>query len=103
MAEPMQNVQPIKQTLKARQCFLKGRIEGSRSNPKGGFFVQIRCPAEDEYSMPALLDVSSKQRLGAIGDDWSGIVQVSGSPNSYKDRQTGDVINTANHYLRVVE
>lgn len=103
MSEPMQNVQPIKQSIKPLQTFVKGRIVSSRANPKGGFFTLVRCPAADEYSMPALLSISTKTRQGQPDDDFQGLCVLSGAPTSFSDRQTGEVVHSANHYITLVE
>ena len=98
-----QAVQAIRPSILPNQpTLVTGRIESIRVNTKGGYFFLLRKPAPDAYSMPALLEVSCKVRPGAVGDDWSGLVELSGTPNNY-DTRDGDKVKSARNYLHAVE
>lgn len=80
---------------------LHGRIEYVRKLDDRTF-TGIRMPAPDQYSMPALVEVSSQSRLGSKGEDWKGRVRVGGIPNNFTTRD-GERVTSARNTLTVVE
>lgn len=90
---------------------VKGRIANRRKqNAQGGTFwlTVIKTPARDEFSHPSTIEVTSDRPLGEVGDDWEGVVEISGYArafNSKPDPETGEIkkINSAQNHLRVVE
>jgi len=52
----------------------------------------VKLPAADEYSSAATVEVRTVERIGDIGDEWTGDVRIGGSarPFTYKDKETGD-------------
>jgi len=74
------------------QAEIKGRIKSVST-----FEVKGRRMHE------AVVTVQSTYRLGNAGEDWRGTVRVTGIPNSWNDRATGEVKESANVRLVVIE
>jgi len=92
--------------LKANQAFVQGRINHTSTFESGGKRVheaRIAIAAPDAFSMPGAVLVQSSYKLGNAGDDVSVHVNVGGFPDSWKDKNTGEVKQTARIVLRVVE
>jgi hypothetical protein len=92
--------------LKANQAMMAGRIQStSHFEVKGRrvFEAVVVTPAADAYSMPGVVAIQSSYKLGNPGEDISVHVAVSGIPNSWADGKTGEVKNSANVRLSVVE
>jgi hypothetical protein len=90
----------------ANQSFISGRIRTVATfqiKGKTQHEAVVMLPAPDAFSMPAAVAIQSKFRLGNPGDDWSGLVAVGGIPNSWTVRETGEVKESANVRLSVVE
>lgn len=88
------------------QAMISGRITGgSTFEVKGRRLHEavITTPAPDAYSMPGVVAVQSTYKLGQAGDDVQVLVSVTGIPNSWSDRNTGEVKNSANVRLVAVE
>jgi hypothetical protein len=93
------------------QAFISGRIAFRRrmKTTDGSYWMTVlKTPAPDSFSHPGTIEVMSDQSIGNTGDDWSGIVTLTGYPRSYDgkpDPQTGEIqrIHTADNRLRVVE
>jgi hypothetical protein len=92
--------------LVANQSFVQGRIKAvSTFEVKGRRMHEavLMIAAPDAYSMPGAVAVQSTYRLGNPGEDWSGSVSVTGIPNNWKDKNTGEVKESANVRLLVIE
>lgn len=92
--------------LGLNQAMISGRIETTSTfDVKGKRLHEavIVTPAPDVYSMPGKVAVQSTYKLGAAGDDVTVHVAVTGIPNSWTDRTTGEVKHSANVRLIVVE
>lgn len=92
--------------LGLNQSFMEGRITHlSTFELKGKRLHEavVTLPAVDAYSMPGVVAVQSTYKLGNVGDDVRLHVAISGIPNSWTDRSTGEVKNSANVRLSVVE
>ena len=92
--------------LSANQAQVVGRIKSvSTFEIKGRRMHEavVMIAAEDEFSMPGAVAVQSTYKLGVKGDDVSVHVRVTGIPNSWNDRNTGEVKESANVRLVVVE
>jgi hypothetical protein len=88
------------------QAMISGRITNlSTFEVKGKRMHEavVTTPAPDAFSMPGVVAVQSTYRLGALGDDVQVHVSVTGIPNSWNDRSTGEVKNSANVRLVAVE
>jgi len=88
------------------QAEIKGRIKSvSTFEVKGRRMHEavVMIAAADEFSMPGAVAVQSTYRLGNAGEDWRGTVRVTGIPNSWNDRATGEVKESANVRLVVIE
>jgi hypothetical protein len=103
---------PKTYSLPLGQAYIKGRISGSRrwkSAERGvSFFTVLRIPAPDEFSYPGVVELMSTRPLGQSGEDWEGIVEVTGMGNNFEtkpDPQTGEIlqVKSARNWLRVVE
>lgn len=107
---PQQPTKPAPK-LSHGQAFISGRIAYRRrmKTVEGSYWMTVlKTPAPDSFSHPGTIEVMSNNFIGAPGEDWSGIVQVTGYPRSYDgkpDAQTGEIvrIHTADNRLRVVE
>lgn len=89
---------------------LSGRISGSRSVMAGGsrrVISLLTIPAASVYDRPGVVELASIKNLGAVGDDFVGLVRVSGSGYAYDvtDEQTGQKVKvqTARSSLTVIE
>lgn len=92
--------------LGVNQSVISGRIDHvSTFEVKGKRLHEalIVTPAVDVYSMPGKVSVQSTYKLGSVGDDVQVHVSVSGIPNSWTDRVTGEVKQSANNRLIAVE
>jgi hypothetical protein len=90
----------------ANQSFVVGRVEHTATFEVKGKRMHeavLVQPAVDLYSMPGKVAVQSTYKLGAIGDDVQVLVSVTGVPNSWSDRNTGEVRHSANVRLVAVE
>lgn len=106
--EAVANVVGAKQVdkLKVNQAMVNGRIKSASSFDLKGKRVHeavIATPAADAYSMPGIIAVQSSYKLGAVGDDVTVHVSITGIPNSWTDKSSGEVKQSANVRLAVVE
>jgi hypothetical protein len=88
------------------QAQVSGRIKGvSTFDVKGKRMHEavVMIAAADAYSMPGAVAVQSSYRLGNPGDEVTVLVSVTGIPNSWTDKTTGQVKESANVRLVVVE
>lgn len=95
-----------KPAMKANQSLVVGRINhvgGFDSNGKRVHEARIAIPAPDAYSMPGAVMVQSSHRIGSVGDDVKLLVEVTGFPDRFTNKSTGEVTQTARNVLRVVE
>jgi hypothetical protein len=95
-----------KPAMKANQAWVVGRINhvgGFDSNGKRVHEARIAIPAVDAYSMPGAVMVQSAHRIGSVGDDVKLLVEVTGFPDKFTNKGTGEVTQTARNVLRVVE
>jgi len=96
--------------LGACQAYLVGRIAARRrmKTADGSYWMTVlKIPAADSFSHPGTVELMSDQSIGSPGEDWSGVVQLTGYPRSYDSRpdpQTGEIVrvHTADNRLRVV-
>ena len=75
--------------LKVNQTFISGKIDAVGMF-KNKHQTRVMLPASDAFSMPAVALISSKTRLGNVGDMLEKIhCNMSGIPNDYmsKDEQ----------------
>lgn len=98
----------VKQGVKVgvNQAQVSGRIKSASTFEVKGKRLHeavVMIAAADAFSMPGAVAVQSTYRLGNPGDDVSLLVSVTGIPNSWTDKQTGLVKESANVRLVVVE
>jgi hypothetical protein len=114
MSEVAQNVQPIKaktHNLHPGSAFIAGRIYSFRrlKTSNGSLYLTVlKVAAPDPFSHPSTIELRSAKQLGAIDEDWSGLVKLSGFPRNFDskpDPETGEVkhIKSAENHLVVVE
>lgn len=68
-------------SIKQNQALIVGRIEGMREwdgADSSGYVTKVRLPAPDEYSSAALVEVSTKRKLGKEGEEIKVLCSVSG-------------------------
>jgi hypothetical protein len=99
---------PMKQgvQVKANEVVVVGRINNVSSFEASGKRVheaRVAIAAADAYSMPGAVLVQSSSRLGAVGDDVKVHCLVTGFPDKWTDKATGEVKQTARVVLRVIE
>lgn len=88
------------------QAQIQGRIKNVSTFEIKGKRVHeavVMIAAADAFSMPGAVSVQSSYRLGSPGDDVTVLVSVTGIPNSWNDKSTGEVKESANNRLVVVE
>ena len=54
-------------------------------------------------NMPSFIEVSSTKGLGSLTQDVDIKLELRGSRNSYTSKKTGEVVNTSNMWLEVIE
>lgn len=92
--------------MQPNQSMVMGRIDHSGTFEYKGKRVhetRVAIAAPDAYSMPGMVVVQSTYKLGSKGDDCKILVSVTGIPNDWKDRTTGEVKLGANVRLVAVE
>lgn len=101
---------PTSRKLQSAQAFISCRLASMRKiDTKNGplFLTVAKMPAVDQFSHPQTIELHSRNRLGKSNDDWSGVVMVGGTSNSYKsvDKDTGETetVYSARNSLTVVE
>lgn len=109
-----ENVKPLSQpktyNLPISQAFISGRIDARRKiNTQDGslIFTTLKLPAVDVFSSPDTVEVQSRLPIGSPGEEWSGLVRISGFANNYdsKPDQDGEIrkIRAARNHLVVIE
>lgn len=98
---------PIKHAAQAGVVKIAGKIENVTSFNNGGFATQVMLPAEDQYSMPAHVEIRSDKRLGSKGEEIDVLCAISGWPRKWSkvDKETGEQRSgtSINMVLRAVE
>lgn len=95
-----------KAKMQPNQSMVMGRINNVSTFEVKGKRVheaRVAIAAADAYSMPGAVVVQSTYRLGNVGDDVKVLVSVTGIPNSWNDKSTGEVKQSANIRLIAVE
>lgn len=95
----------VKPAMKANQSMIVGRIERLGSFESQGKRIHetlVATAAPDTYSMPGKLVIQSGNRFGQVGDEIKVLVEVSGFPTSFTQKN-GEVTQTARNVLRLVE
>jgi len=89
------------------QTIVAGRIQSSRVH-EGNQYTTITCPAKNEFSMPSVVEVKSKRKLGEVNSllaptpcAVSGYIRLFTYPN----KKTGEIMEgrEANVYFEVTE
>lgn len=92
--------------IKPGQTFIIGRCTLARKAGES-FLHLVVLPAADEYSSPATVEIISKQRFAAAGDDVRILCRIGGFRRQYKvtDKETGEVrtVTTADNKFFAVE
>lgn len=88
-------------TVTPLQTFIVGKLQSKRRF-ESVYYTTIICPARDEYSKPAVVEVRSKQPVGDVDD----IVKINcliggymGKPYNSTDQSTGEVKRVVPNYL----
>jgi hypothetical protein len=92
--------------VKANEVVVVGRINNVGSFEASGKRVheaRVAIAAADAFSMPGAVLVQSSTRLGNVGDDVKVHCTVSGFPDKWTDKATGEVKQTARIVLRAIE
>lgn len=94
----------------AGQAYIAGRVHSVRKidTKQGALWLTVmKLAAADSFSHPSTIELRSDARIGKPGDDWSGVVSISGMSNVYekKDKETGEMetVHSARNELTVVE
>lgn len=93
------------------QAYFRGiRITGTRrlTTEAGPLWLTLcKIPNPSEFETGGTVELRSSQRLGVVGDEFTGWVKISGYPRQYKstDKETGEVVQvrTAEVRLTVIE
>ncbi|RJG00956.1 hypothetical protein [Noviherbaspirillum sedimenti] len=88
------------------KALISGRIDAIRSySTQGGERYETRViqPAADQYSSPSAVAITSKKRIGGKGEDINVLVTVAGFKDSWTDKSSGEVQQTARNTLYAVE
>lgn len=90
----------------ANQAVVVGRINHTgtfQANGKPVHEARVAIAAPDQYSMPGAVLIQSSYKLGSVGEDVRVLCAVTGFPDKWSDKNTGEVKQTARNVLRVVE
>lgn len=94
-------------SLKFNEALIVGRINNLHSFQaaagKRVHEARIAIAAPDQYSMPGAVLVQSSYKLGDVGQDVRVHVNVTGFPDKWTAKDTGEVTQTARIILRAVE
>lgn len=98
-------------TLPICQAHISGRIIFRRKlntqNDGQIILTVLKLPAPDAFSHPGQIELRSKNSIGQPGEDWAGLITVTGFPNSFNSKPDSDGevkhIVSANNHLWVVE
>lgn len=87
---PQQNVRDIPGVAR-----IQGRISAPPPRKfEKSYYSMVTLPAADSFSHPAVVEVRSTERLGAVGDDVDVKVRIGGfnrKAYDFTDKVTGDV------------
>lgn len=81
------------QTIRPMQVMVRGRVDASRSH-EGTRYTRITTPAPDAYSRPQVVEIRSKQQLGAKGEEVTVLATLGGftrKPFKATDKSTGEI------------
>lgn len=95
-----------KPAANSNKAMIVGRIDSVRSYPTQNgdrYETRVIQPAADEFSSPSSVAITSKKRIGGKGEDVKVVVDVAGFKDSYTDKKTGELIQTARNVLYAVE
>lgn len=93
------------------KAYFRGiRITGVRrlATEAGPLWLTLaKIPNPSDFETGGTVELRSSQRVGAVGDEFTGWVKISGYPRQYKatDKETGEVVQvrTAEVRLTVIE
>lgn len=78
-------------------ALIRGRISGKsrKFSTRDGstlYETPVTLPAPDEWSSPSTLPIRSRERLGDIGETFTGKVRIAGTarPFTYTDKVSGE-------------
>lgn len=101
--QPLQGSSDVKKrSVLPGQMWIVGRINAVNRN-SNGCFTTVSSAARDEYSMPGLHEVQSKNSLGRPGDDVNVLVEAGGYRKNGRNQQTGETFSIIRNTLRVVD
>ena len=81
-------------TIQPNQTYVSGRIDHT-GMLKDKHQTRLIIPAKDSFSMPSSVTISSKQRLGNVGDDLNNVLcSLAGIPKEFKNRDNEMVFNS---------
>lgn len=101
MSEVVRVNPPAIQSMKPNQMMVIGRLDHV-SKFDGKFDHIITTAAQDEFSKPAVLRLSSTEKLGAIGEMVKCLAVFNGWPNNYTSKN-GDPVKDAKGFFVAVE
>lgn len=67
--------------IKPNQILVMGRIDGVReweAQDSGGYVTKVRLPAASEYDSAAVVEVSSRRKLGKEGEEIKMLCTLGG-------------------------
>ena len=73
---------------------VKGKVINVRRH-ENKINTLITCPAKDEYSRPAVVEVRSDRRLGEVEQIVAVECELGGFPNNFTIRDTGEQVRSA--------
>lgn len=80
-------------TPKPMQVVVFGRVEYFKRH-KDFYYIDLRCPAKDEYSTPSVVQIKSETKLGEKGEEIKQLCELSGYRGrsfDIEDGKTGEV------------
>lgn len=81
---------------------VKGKVINVRRH-ENKINTLITCPAKDEYSRPAVVEVRSDRRIGEVEQVITVECELGGFPNNFTIRDTGEQVRSARLTLDIVE
>lgn len=92
--------------LRTARAFNVVMIAGKITNIRrinADYYTRIAIAAVDEYSMPGAVEVKSSKPLGRKGEETTVECRLHGRPRRWTDRDSGEIVETADNWLVAVE
>ncbi|GBG15210.1 3'-5' exonuclease [Novimethylophilus kurashikiensis] len=91
--------------MKPNQAYIKGEIDGVRKYDSD-WYTRVKVPQERGDYRFAYIEIRSKQKIGAMGEEFAGLVDVAGMRNDFELKNgpnAGEIVRSATNWLTIAE